>query len=107
MQGQIRIQNLYKPKPIYTGVEGAPPVSSSDYDSHYFTLIAVGMHPLSRGAVHINAPEPTVKPTIDPSHASNPCDPRALVAAAKLGRKITQSPGLVETWTDEYGPGLG
>lgn len=90
----------------YTGVKGPPPASALDYDSHYFTLIAVVMHPLSRGTVHINASDPTGKPVINPNYASNPYDLRAIVEATKFSRRVAQSPGLVETWTDEYEPGL-
>lgn len=90
----------------YTGVKGPPAPASSIYDAHFFTLIAVVMHPLSRGTVHINASDPTGKPVINPNYVSNPYDLRAITEAAKYNRKIASSPGMVETWTDEYEPGL-
>lgn len=91
----------------YTGVKGPPAANSSNYDAHFFTLIAVVMHPFSRGTVHINASDPTGKPIINPKYASVPYDLRAIVEATRLSRKIALSPGLVETWTEEYEPGFG
>ncbi|KAK2615070.1 hypothetical protein N8I77_001846 [Diaporthe amygdali] len=90
----------------YTGVKGAPPASSVDYDSHFFTLIAVIQHPFSKGSVHINASDPTGKPIINPSYLSNSYDLRAIVEATKYSRKIAQSVGLSEAWVDEYEPGF-
>lgn len=90
----------------YTGVKGAPPASSADYDSHFFTLIAVVQHPFSKGSVHINASDPTGKPIINPSYLSNSYDLRAIVEATKYSRKIAQSVGLNEAWVDEYEPGF-
>lgn len=90
----------------YTGVKGPPAPTSPNYDAHFFTLIAVIMHPLSRGTVHINASDPTGKPVINPNYASNPYDLRAITEAARYSRKIALSPGMAETWTDEYEPGL-
>lgn len=90
----------------YTGVKGPPVAASPNYDAHFFTLIAVVMHPLSRGTVHINSSDPTGKPVINPNYVSNLYDLRAITEAAKYSRKIALSPGMVETWTDEYEPGL-
>lgn len=90
----------------YTGVRGPPPATSPNYDAHFFTFIAVVMHPLSRGTVHINSSDPTGKPVINPNYASNLYDIRAITEATKYSRKIALSPGMVETWTDEYEPGL-
>lgn len=90
----------------YTGVKGPPPVTSPNYDTNYLTLIAVLMHPLSRGTVHINASNPTGKPIINPNYLSNPYDLRAAIEATKYSRKIAQRPGLVEVWSDEYEPGF-
>ncbi|KAI3393710.1 hypothetical protein diail_3805 [Diaporthe ilicicola] len=90
----------------YTGVKGAPPAGSVDFDSHFFTLIAVVQHPFSRGSVHINASDPTGKPIINPNYVSNPYDLRAIVEATKYSRKIAQSVGLSKPWSEEYEPGL-
>lgn len=90
----------------YTGVKGAPPAGSVDFDSHFFTLIAVIQHPFSKGSVHINASDPTGKPIINPNYVSNPYDLRAIVEATKFSRRIAQSAGLSEAWSDEYEPGF-
>lgn len=90
----------------YTGVKGPPAANASDYDAHFFTLIAVVMHPFSRGTVHINTSDPTGKPVINPAYASVPYDLHAIVEATKLSRQFALSPGLVETWTEEYEPGF-
>lgn len=91
----------------YTGVKGPPPLNSSGYDSHFFTLIAVVMHPFARGSVHINTTDPTAfaKPIINPDYLSNPYDLRAITEATKYNRKIAMQSALVETWDDEYEPG--
>ncbi|KKY31117.1 putative choline dehydrogenase [Diaporthe ampelina] len=90
----------------YTGVKGAPPAGSVDFDSHYFTLIAVIQHPFSKGSVHVNASDPTGKPIINPNYVSNLYDLGAITEATKFSRKIVQSVGLSEVWLDEYEPGL-
>lgn len=90
----------------YTGVKGPPAATAPNYDAHFFTFIAVVMHPLSRGTVHINSSDPTGKPVINPNYVSNPYDLRAITEATKYSRKIALTPGMVETWTDEYEPGL-
>lgn len=90
----------------YTGVRGPPPVGAADYDSHFFTLIAVVMHPFSRGSTHINASTPAGKPIINPNYLSKPYDLRAIVEATKYARRIAQTDALKGFWTEEYEPGL-
>ena len=90
----------------YTGVRGPPNADRPDYDSHYFTLIGVVMHPFSRGSTHINATTPAGKPVINPNYLSKPYDLRAITEASKFSRRIAQTEALRDFWTEEYEPGL-
>ena len=90
----------------YTGVKGYPAVGSPLYGKGFFSLLAVVMHPLSRGTVHINASDPLGKPIIDPKYLSNDYDLQAAIAAIKKCRQIATTPPLSEVWDSEYEPGL-
>jgi choline dehydrogenase-like flavoprotein len=43
-------------------------------EGNYISIVSVLNHPLSRGIVHINSPDPTVQPTLDPRYFSHPLD---------------------------------
>lgn len=43
-------------------------------EGNYTSIVAVLNHPLSRGVVHINSPNPKDQPTIDPRYFSHPLD---------------------------------
>lgn len=90
----------------YTGVKGPPSVGSPNYDSHFFTLISVIMHPFSRGSVHVNSTNPAGKPVIDPNYLSKSYDVEAITQATKFSRKIAETPALRYTWQEEYEPGM-
>lgn len=45
---------------------------------NYFTILTSLSHPFSRGSVHINSSDPSVKPTLDPNYLSHPLDKEIL-----------------------------
>ncbi|KUJ23495.1 GMC oxidoreductase [Mollisia scopiformis] len=90
----------------YTGVKGYPAVNTTLYGKGFFSLIAVVMHPLSRGTVHVNATNPLGKPLIDPRYFSNEYDLQAAIVAIKKARQIALIPPLRDVWVSEYEPGL-
>ncbi|KAJ4253463.1 hypothetical protein NW762_010621 [Fusarium torreyae] len=90
----------------YTGVKGYPIATSPLFGKGFVTLIAVVMHPLSRGSVHINASDPAGKPTINPNYLSNAHDVEAVIQAVKYNRKIASTEPMKSVWENEYEPGL-
>jgi choline dehydrogenase-like flavoprotein len=90
----------------YTGLKGYPATGTPLYGKGFFALIAVVMHPLSRGNVHINASDPLGNPVIDPNYLSNQYDVDAAVAGIKACRKIATTAPLRDVWSSEYEPGL-
>ncbi|CZS96463.1 related to alcohol oxidase [Rhynchosporium agropyri] len=90
----------------YTGVKGYPAVGTPLYGKNFWSFIAIVMHPLSRGSVHINATDPLGKPIIDPNYLSNEYDIQAAIAAVKKCRQIALTPQMRDVWVNEYEPGL-
>ncbi|KAF7554919.1 hypothetical protein G7Z17_g2562 [Cylindrodendrum hubeiense] len=90
----------------YTGVKGYPASTSPLFGKGFFTLIAVIMHPFSRGSIHINSTDPTAKPIIDPNYFGNDHDLEAVVQAVKYARKIATTEPMQSVWENEYEPGL-
>lgn len=90
----------------YTGVKGYPASTSTLFGKGFFTLIAVVMHPLSRGSIHINSVDPAAKPVIDPNYFGNDHDLEAVVQAVKYSRKIATTEPMRSVWENEYEPGM-
>ncbi|KAM0350619.1 hypothetical protein ACHAPU_003105 [Fusarium lateritium] len=90
----------------YTGVKGYPSSTSPLFGEGFVTLIAVVMHPLSRGSIHINPSNPSGKPLIDPNYLSNAHDVEAVTQAVKYSRKIATTEPMRSIWENEYEPGL-
>ncbi|PBP18704.1 GMC oxidoreductase [Diplocarpon rosae] len=90
----------------YTGVKGYSAAGTSLYGKGFFSLLAVVMHPLSRGSVHTNVTDPLGTPIINPNYLSNEHDIQAIIAAIKKCRQIALTPILSEVWVSEYEPGL-
>lgn len=89
----------------YNGAKGPPPVDSLDYESHFFTLIAILMHPFSHGSVHVNGTNPIGKPVINPNYLSKSYDLEAIIQATNFSRRIAETPALRHKWQEEYEPG--
>ncbi|RFU80888.1 gmc oxidoreductase [Trichoderma arundinaceum] len=90
----------------YTGVKGYPAIGSPLHGKGFFTLIAVVMHPLSRGTIHITSADIDDNPQIDPQYLSNEYDVQAAIEAAKYCRKIANSAPLSSAWVTEFEPGM-
>ncbi|KAH7120325.1 hypothetical protein B0J13DRAFT_485998, partial [Dactylonectria estremocensis] len=90
----------------YTGVKGYPASTSALFGKGFFTLIAVIMHPFSRGSIHIDSTDPAAKPLIDPNYFGNDHDLEAVVQAVKYARKIATTEPMKSIWENEYEPGL-
>ncbi|EFX03370.1 choline dehydrogenase [Grosmannia clavigera kw1407] len=90
----------------YTGFKGYPSSDSPLFGKNFFSLLAVIMHPLSRGSIHIDPSAPSGKPIINPNYLSNDYDLEAVTQAAKYNRKIAQTAPMNELWDIEYEPGL-
>ncbi|KAH6869279.1 hypothetical protein B0T10DRAFT_594843 [Thelonectria olida] len=90
----------------YTGVKGYPASSSPLFGKGFFTLIAVIMHPFSRGTIHIDPANPGGNPIIDPNYLSNDHDLEAIIQAVKYSRRIATTEPMRSVWESEYEPGL-
>ncbi|KAJ4003853.1 hypothetical protein NW752_011981 [Fusarium irregulare] len=90
----------------YTGVKGYPASTSPLFGKGFVSLIAVVMHPLSRGSVHINPSDPSGKPVINPNYLSNAHDIEAVTQAVKYNRKIATTEPMRSIWENEYEPGM-
>ncbi|KAK1956074.1 GMC oxidoreductase [Colletotrichum sublineola] len=90
----------------YTGVKGYPAATSPLFGKGFFSLIAVVMHPMSRGSIHINPSDTAGKPIIDPNYLSHEHDLQAVIQAIKYCRKIAQTEPMKQIWVNEYEPGL-
>ncbi|EFQ25917.1 GMC oxidoreductase [Colletotrichum graminicola M1.001] len=90
----------------YTGVKGYPAATSPLFGKGFFSLIAVLMHPMSRGSIHINPSDTAGKPIIDPNYFSHEHDLEAAIQAIKYCRKIAQTEPMKQLWENEYEPGL-
>lgn len=90
----------------YTGVKGYPAVNDTLYGKGFFSLLAIVMHPLSRGNIHIDTSNPSGKPVINPNYLSNEHDLEAVTQAIKYCRKIATTEPMRSIWESEYEPGL-
>ncbi|KAI6717190.1 GMC oxidoreductase [Diplocarpon mali] len=72
----------------------------------FFSLLAIVMHPFSRGSVQINATDLLETPVTNSNYQSNERDIQAIIAAIKKCRQIALTPPLSEVWVSEYEPGL-
>ncbi|KAA1467686.1 alcohol oxidase [Dentipellis sp. KUC8613] len=58
---------------------------------HYHTLLAISLHPLSRGTVHIASPDPFAYPAIDSDCFKNPIDLEIMMNAVKFAVKVAST----------------
>jgi choline dehydrogenase-like flavoprotein len=90
----------------YFGVKGYPLTGTALYGNGFFALIAVLMHPLSRGSVHLNPKDIWGKPILNPSFLDNEHDIQAMIESLKFCRKLAMTDPLRSVWESEYEPGL-
>ncbi|OLN96701.1 Pyranose dehydrogenase 3-like protein 1 [Colletotrichum chlorophyti] len=90
----------------FTGLKGYPAATSPLFGKGFFSLIAVVMHPMSRGSIHINPADTTGKPIINPNYFAHEHDLEAVTQAIKYCRKIATTEPMRSLWESEYEPGL-
>ena len=72
---------------------------------HYLTFAVALTHPLSRGSSHIQSPDATVHPTIDPRYMSHPADVHVLAQAVRmLNAKLIHTEPLASKLTGRKQP---
>ncbi len=70
-----------------------------------FLLGAQPCRPASRGHLEIRSPDPTAAPDIHPGSLSDPADLAALLAGARLLRRLAATPALAALIAQELSPG--
>jgi choline dehydrogenase len=63
-------------------------------DAPGLTLTPSQLRPRSRGSIHLRSPDPREAPVIRPNYLSDPVDQQTIVAALRLGRKISAQAAL-------------
>jgi choline dehydrogenase-like flavoprotein len=82
-----------------------PPGFDFGPESSFFSAVAVGMNPQSRGAVTLRSSNPDDPPLIDFAYLSHSYDKRVIVAAVRqLLQYITKSPLAKEMMEITFGP---
>ncbi|KFY32497.1 hypothetical protein V493_00140 [Pseudogymnoascus sp. VKM F-4281 (FW-2241)] len=90
----------------YAGVKGYPAADAPFFGSEFFSLLAISVHPFSRGSVHVKSADFNTPPVIDTKYLDNPYDLHAMIAAAKYMRTIASAAPMSSVWDTEYEPGL-
>ena len=70
-----------------------------------FTGAAWQCHPVSRGKIEINSPDPLENPKIEPNYLSEELDQKTMISAVKVIRKIYQQDQFRDLWDQEIVPG--
>ncbi|KAI0737717.1 GMC oxidoreductase [Daedaleopsis nitida] len=70
------------------------------------SLLPAGVHPFSRGTIHISSADPKASPAIDPKYLSEDADLDILVEAWKFGRKAAHTAPFKDAMAAEVVPGL-
>lgn len=63
-------------------------------DGNYISIVAILMHPFSRGNVHIASADPTAQPRVDPQYLSHPMDIEMLARAMLYMDKVAATEPL-------------
>ncbi|TFK86053.1 GMC oxidoreductase [Polyporus arcularius HHB13444] len=79
---------------------GVQPVPKTRYSS----MLCAGMHPFSRGSVHISSADPRAPPAIDPNYFSNPLDLEILLALFKFALKLYDTDPIREAVVRRVAP---
>ena len=66
-----------------------------------FTASFWQCHPESRGSVHIQSPDHTIQPRINPNYLSKKLDQNVMVSGIRLLRKIHEQPAFRPLWNEE------
>lgn len=78
-----------------------------DPEKKYFSVFFGGMHPFSRGSVHIRSSDPFAAPVIDPRILDNDIDVQTFLEALKFVRRIVATESFDGFFRGETAPGPG
>ncbi|KAF9446588.1 GMC oxidoreductase [Macrolepiota fuliginosa MF-IS2] len=82
------------------------PKPEMDPGKQYISVVAVALHPFSRGTVHINSSDPRKQPEIDPAILDNDFDCDVLVESVRFIHKvITETEAFKDVVEKEVAPG--
>ncbi|KAJ4479144.1 alcohol oxidase [Lentinula aciculospora] len=70
----------------------------------YHSIMIIGLHPLSRGSVHITSADPFSPPEIDPRYFSNPADLEFMASGVKFVRKLMRTEPYASAGCKMYDP---
>lgn len=84
-----------------------PLTRKDDPSCRYHTLLLIGLHPLSRGSVHISSSDPTAGPMLDPGYLRNPRDVDVLVNAVRFAKTLLKTAPYTESEPTFYDPPEG
>lgn len=68
---------------------------SKAHDGNYISIVAMLMHPFSRGNIHIVSSDPEAQPRVDPNYLSHPLDMEMLARAIEFTKVIAKTEPLV------------
>lgn len=69
---------------------------SKAHEGNYISIVAMLMHPISRGNIHITSSDPEAQPRIDPKYLSNPLDLEMLAGAIEFIKVIAKTPPFAD-----------
>lgn len=69
---------------------------SKAHEGNYISIVAMLMHPFSRGNIHITSSDPEAQPRIDPKYLSNPLDLEMLAGAIEFIKVIAKTPPFAD-----------
>lgn len=69
---------------------------SKAHEGNYISIVAMLMHPFSRGNIHITSSDPEAQPRIDPKYLSHPLDLEMLAGAIEFIKVIAKTPPFAD-----------
>lgn len=94
------LEFMYIPLQLNGHTNGGPTdmtkLFSKTHDGNYISIVAMLMHPFSRGNIHITSSNPEAQPRIDPRYLSHPMDMEMLAGAIEFTKVIAKTPPLAD-----------
>ena len=101
-----RLENNSRPDvQFYLGTVSAEARGAKPHPFSAFTLAFYQLRPASRGAVSLKATDPSAAPRIQPNYLAEEEDRRMVVAALRLGRRLSTTSALSPYVLEEFTPG--
>lgn len=89
------LEFMYIPLQLNGHPDGGPTdmtrLFSKTHDGNYISIVAMLMHPFSRGNIHITTSDPKAQPRIDPRYLSHPMDMEMLAGAIEFTKLIAKT----------------